>query len=1172
MDSVSRPPRWPVFARLALIVMAWMAPLASAAGGNWPQYLGDADRGGACDERVEPGAGPLWVHDTGALPSPGFYPELRPNTLGPAKILAPTSTFDFAYAPIAAGGRVFFSSSTLEAVAALDARTGRRLWTFHAEGAVRFAPLYHAGWLYFGADDGCVYAVAADSGRLAWKYCVAPEYRRIIANGRLASQWPVRTSLAMDDGKLFFSAGLFPSAGGVFLCALKHDDGELIWKRNILTPSQGYLLLSGGVVLVPNGRASPAEYDLRDGAPLAPESDLRREGGAAFLCRVAGMAAYGPSEYGILRFRPVEEASHADPRASRSSIRGRLTGLMGWRVAVKNDTAYFLRWDRITALPLVELRRILKESAEQLGERIKDRKVVTYKSMVQQTPDAIAEREIDEAARWTAESPGGRALILTADHAFVGAEGEVLGFDLATGGLDHRLPVDGTAWELAAADQRLFASTSRGKLYAFGAGEPARAPADPPPAASQAEPDKNQDLAREVAAIALSKCGFRKGFCLVLGAGDGRLAAEIAAQSEMHVVCAEKDPATAQSARARLEAAGLYGSRVVVHVVEGERLPYLAYFANLVVSASLTDRGTVDFSPQEALGCLRPHGGALVLVGDADSRAISDFARAVPDLSRQKWQSRELGVYIRGRLDGAGDWSHMFADPANTSCSFDTLVGGIQYRLQWFGDPSPPRNVGWHGNGMGPLYKDGRLFAIKIDHVEAVDAYNGVSLWSIDVPGSTRLSPAREGGSACVDSEFLYFAVKNDCRVFDVATGRHVATYTTPDSQADWGYLAVSGDQLLGTQQRRGASNDDAELARRFPSRQMWNASEAEFVVSEKLFSLERTTGSMQWTYAPPRGGILNSSITADGQRIFLVQSQATAAAAHGEGSLRLREFFGESSRLVCVDQQRGTKVWERPWNPRARTMLYLSRVRDALVASYAYHVGPLADLVSNDATSVIVNSLEVARAEASAKLRETRIRFAFERLDLQTGATLWLSEYTSDAVLGAQHNYNNSHPVFAGDTIYHNPAEQYLVEVDLATGRLEEYPEIARGKGCATPTGSGRAIFYRSMGVASYDFASRQSCYVSDVSRPSCWMNVLPAGGLLLMPEYSMGCNCAFPLQTSIVLAPGAYPFTPQVMRQGQPVVQPRGPSAGQTLGRDAIGVRRGETGGEKPETLPPE
>jgi len=38
----------------------------------------------------------------------------------------------------------------------------------------------------------------------------------------------------------------------------------------------------------------------------------------------------------------------------------------------------------------------------------------------------------------------------------------------------------------------------------------------------------------------------------------------------------------------------------------------------------------------------------------------------------------------------------------------------------------------------------------------------------------------------------------------------------------------------------------------------------------------------------------------------------------------------------------------------------------------------------------------------------------------------------------------------------------------------------------------------------------------LTNVNRPGCWINIIPAGGLVLVPEASSGCSCNFPVQTS--------------------------------------------------------
>ena len=43
----------------------------------------------------------------------------------------------------------------------------------------------------------------------------------------------------------------------------------------------------------------------------------------------------------------------------------------------------------------------------------------------------------------------------------------------------------------------------------------------------------------------------------------------------------------------------------------------------------------------------------------------------------------------------------------------------------------------------------------------------------------------------------------------------------------------------------------------------------------------------------------------------------------------------------------------------------------------------------------------------------------------------------------------------------------------------------------------------------------------LTGVTRPGCWINIIPAGGLVLIPEGSSGCTCNFAIQTSLALRP---------------------------------------------------
>ena len=1089
---------------------------------DWPTYMKDSNRSGVSTDAFIPTNGPAWIFNAGNPPSASFYPKTleRGYNLGQQTHITPTSTFDYAYAPIIAGGNCYFGSSTDQAVYCLDAKTGVKKWSFFTEGAVRFAPVVEKGEIYFGADDGYVYCLDAATGKMVWKRNASPENRRIIANGKVASQWPIRTSVIVYNGTVYFSAGLFPAAGGVYLMALKADTGAVLWKTETLSPSQGYILAAEGMLFVPNGRQAPTQYKQTDGSSVAPNAFMRGTGGGAFVSMLDDMVMYGPSEFGIYYFRTSNAENPADVGkiASPRAMRGKITGLTGWRAARQGEVALFLKDDEVVALPYAAFKKTVVNSADSYEARLTANSLGIAHG-VQRIDEKIAQDEISQAAKWKGKIKGGRSLIIAGNLVVVGGDGEVKGFDLVGGKERFSYPVDGTAWELAADGGLLFASTSSGRIYCFG--QAAKATGEIKAVAENVFADAGQARFKALAELAVKNTGRTKGFCLIAGVGEGRLAYEIVKASEMQVVCVEKNPAVAAKARENLVKAGVYG-RAVVHVSEDGKLPYVDYFANLVTSESFLTSGKLDFSGEEIYKVLQPYGGALILASSGGLNARGSFP-AISNWTGEKVANLDVAVHHRGPLPDAGEWSHMFANPQNTNCSGDRLIKGADYLVQWFGDPSPAESVGWHQDGMGPLAKNGKLVNIKAFSVESVDAYNGTSLWYKWLPEVTRLNVAREGGSGCLDDNNLYLAVKNDCQVFDLVSGKKLASYLGPDEKNDWGYIAVVGDILFGTKQNPnatfGASGNKKDPNEQFKS--LWYASEGDFVVSQSLFALNKNTGAMLWNYSRRDAVILNTSITMGDRMAYWVESRNPKVVADANGSVWLGDFFANNNFLVAADMKTGKVVWEIPYQSKARTIFYLSYYKGMLIEMGPYFVGPLAD---NRGTSG-ASALKKNEGGGGGKKGQepTTLYYSFRVLDASNGKLKWESGYQSGqgGQIGHQHNFNIGHPVFAGDFIYNFPPEQLFAKISLAKGEVKENPGLRREKGCATPTGAEYTMFFRSMGIAGVELTSENKFYVSDANRPSCWMSILPACGVILMPEYSFGCMCGFPLQTSIVMVP---------------------------------------------------
>ena len=104
-----------------------------------------------------------------------------------------------------ANRRLFFGSSADCCVHALDAVTGRELWTFYTSGPVRLAPAIWRDRVLVASDDGFLYCLAADNGKLLWKLRGGPGNAMVLGNGRMVSRWPAHGGPVIADGIVYFN-------------------------------------------------------------------------------------------------------------------------------------------------------------------------------------------------------------------------------------------------------------------------------------------------------------------------------------------------------------------------------------------------------------------------------------------------------------------------------------------------------------------------------------------------------------------------------------------------------------------------------------------------------------------------------------------------------------------------------------------------------------------------------------------------------------------------------------------------------------------------------------------------------------------------------------------------------------------------------------------------------
>ncbi len=145
----------------SLVVLLSMSSIAVCFAGDWPAFRGDADHTGIAQDRLQLPLNLAWQYQPAHPPQPAFR-----GGLAPSKNRVESITYDYVFEPIVTEGRLFFASSSEDAVFCLDSLTGAPLWTFYAEGPVRFAPRVSGNRLYFGSDNGQVYCLDVRDG--AW--------------------------------------------------------------------------------------------------------------------------------------------------------------------------------------------------------------------------------------------------------------------------------------------------------------------------------------------------------------------------------------------------------------------------------------------------------------------------------------------------------------------------------------------------------------------------------------------------------------------------------------------------------------------------------------------------------------------------------------------------------------------------------------------------------------------------------------------------------------------------------------------------------------------------------------------------------------------------------------------------------------------------------------------
>ncbi len=1102
---------------LVSITLLWLfAPVTPASNAAWPTFLGGNARVGYTNETLPTDLHPQWTFKTPAKPTMAWSgPRSEPIE---GLVMKHRVDFDDAVQVVLGDDLAYFGSSVDHKLYCVEAKTGKPVWTFYSEGPIRLAPTLARGNVYFGSDDGQVYCLKASDGTLVWKKRVGPNDDRLLARGRMISRWPVRTGVLVDGDMAYFGAGVFPHEN-VYLCAANADDGSTIWLndtisqqdagRNDLSP-QGYLLCTEDLLFVPSGRSLPVAISRSTGEIVhqkqhAWRTDAGGEVGGTKALLADGQVYSGGSHHFLAMDQQTGEEGEA--------------WIDGRQMAIGGPSAYIATGTKIIAVDRAEHAAASQEKQKWFLQAREHR----------DDPEKLAEaqRQMKKFAStgilWEYDCDFDAALICTDNLVIVGGIGEVLALDRQTGQPLWRESVEGNVRGLSVAGGVLTVSTDEGIITAFSAESNAGEPASWPSgfAAAPFPDDSLSDTYRQAAKQILTRSGQRRGFCLVLGSEQGRLAYELARQSELTVYGVEPDAEKAKAARRAFEAAGLHGTRVTIVHADLEKIPFSNYFANLITSDSYLLTGQLPCTADHAARFLKPCGGIAILGIPEESPAAGKQADAntlTQWLTRLYWEdegevSADSPWYMlrRGKLAGAGDWSHQYGNVANTSMSMDQRIkDGLG--VLWYGDPGPSAMINRHSAAAAPLSTNGRMFIQGTDRLMAYDAYNGTFLWDYENPGAIRTGVFnnRETSNLAASDNILYVAVGDTCTGLDAATGKPVITYQTPET-ADgvpraWAYLAYDDGILYGTSTVR------SELEEHLRRRGLTVKSQ-----TDAVFAIDTETGERLWTY---RGAnILHTTITIGPERMYFIDSSLSPEERqqlYRQDKSELKQLTGDEAKkaeqemkeldvrlAVAVDKRTGQTLWQRPVEVTDTTEV--SAGGGSLTVMYAH------------------DHLVLCGANANGHYWKQFLSGEFDRrklivLDARDGTQLWAKNA----------NYMNR-PAVIGNEIYAEPWA-----FDLHTGKPKTRPHPMTGEEspwrfsrpghhCGVITATPNMMFFRSGFIGYYDLYHDSGTRHFAGQRLGCWINAIPGNGLVMIPEASAGCVCLFSIASTVVMEPKA-------------------------------------------------
>ena len=981
--------------------------------------------------------------------------------------------FDYAYAVSAGNGLVFVASSSDHAVHAIDLKTGEERWRFFTGGPVRLSPHVQGENVWFSSDDGWVYCLMAKTGRIVWKYRPKIPDERLIGNEQMISRWPARSGVLVVGDRAYTTFGMWSPEGIVVTC-LNAKTGKLIWQNDnsdtyyMTQPHfeamggvspQGYLALRGDTLVVPCGRAAPAFFDAKTGEFLYHESEGLFPGGAWTMLH--GDLTFMACPF-LHKPNPVApEGSEADihPEASLVAINSHthkeVFHLHGALQGVVTPDGILNLIGRKKLLS-VELKKVL------------DKAPSGYRKKRGSSQGHFV--EVEPLQRWSTQIDRVYKLVQAGDILIAGGRGTLAAYKAKDGSRVWAAEIKGSVRDLLVVDGAILASTTEGEVHCFVTGDTKAAKLVTTKTAKSAE---DKTAARLLSAVE----NLGGGYALLLGAADTPFISSLVSETKYLWHWATTDTEL-NSIRRELADIGVYGDRVAVHKHRPGKLPYTDYLINLILLRFDKASELAKLPAGEMYRVLRPCGGVAVITCPSETRAAVKAWLLDAKIPDSEIKEIALGYRIvRGPLADVGEWTHPLANAGKTGASTERRVR-LPLKVLWFGSIGPADMISRHYRAPAPLVINGRMFVMGLQYLHAVDAYNGHLLWKRALPDVGRWPAKSRGGSSAVDTDYVYVLQGTTCLQIDQSTGKTRQILKTPkdakppravvndlENKPTWEYLAVTDKLVIGTYGRANVRKI------------WWSNAEPENTL---LFAMDKKTGKEKWRYVP-KTAIDTSAIAIDDGKLFLIDGIADFRVVHGRTrKLIYKATPTEGTReLKAIDLATGRELWKTDKLGSGQRALWAA---NGVVL--ATHIG-------------IHGRRMITKGPGLS---------AFSSKD---GKPLW-----SDRRRVLE-------PVIIGNTVYSPVARELLTgkmisDIDPLTGKsyISRHGLLV---GCSRPAACPNLVMQRSGSLGFVDLRQKSGAYTYPNMRASCWLNMVPASGLVLIPEGSSSCPCAYNYKTSI-------------------------------------------------------